>query len=314
MGRQESANDVTVGSTTTEYRYDGALRRVRTIVTVSGTVVTDTAAVYCQTELCEDRHVATGVTARKYFDSGEMTTTGRVYFRDHLESVVSTADQNGVQHVAFAPSGGDATAGGAVGFTGHVAAGTAGLILAPYRVLDPVTGTWLSEDPLGLTGGLNLYQYAQSNPLSWRDPLGLKIECDFRLQQRDVATLTRCKGNPNAAACTYLSRVGSRPNILCERDGNCGYKFDTTVAMLVVTEFRRPRNAPNSDNPSLTLALHESLHVHDLRSVCEGLNGMIQSEGFPSLTRCEAGKAALAQRIWDLVRLYYRLSSVHDAN
>ncbi|EAA7672688.1 hypothetical protein D1784_14750 [Salmonella enterica subsp. enterica serovar Molade] len=41
-----------------------------------------------------------------------------------------------------------------------------------YRFYDPDIGKFISGDPIGLRGGLNLYQYAP-NPLSWIDPLGL---------------------------------------------------------------------------------------------------------------------------------------------
>ncbi|WP_438792776.1 RHS repeat-associated core domain-containing protein, partial [Salmonella sp. C3244] len=42
-----------------------------------------------------------------------------------------------------------------------------------YRFYDPDIGKFISGDPIGLAGGINLYQYAP-NPLSWLDPLGLK--------------------------------------------------------------------------------------------------------------------------------------------
>ncbi|ECF2154753.1 TPA: hypothetical protein G8L55_002487 [Salmonella enterica] len=41
-----------------------------------------------------------------------------------------------------------------------------------YRFYDPDIGKFISGDPIGLKGGLNLYAYAP-NPLSWIDPLGL---------------------------------------------------------------------------------------------------------------------------------------------
>ncbi|HAU7016461.1 TPA: type IV secretion protein Rhs, partial [Salmonella enterica subsp. enterica serovar Broughton] len=41
-----------------------------------------------------------------------------------------------------------------------------------YRFYDPDIGKFISGDPIGLAGGINLYQYAP-NPLSWIDPLGL---------------------------------------------------------------------------------------------------------------------------------------------
>jgi RHS repeat-associated protein len=41
-----------------------------------------------------------------------------------------------------------------------------------HRYYDPATGGYLSEDPLGLTGGPNPSRYV-SNPISWMDPFGL---------------------------------------------------------------------------------------------------------------------------------------------
>ncbi|EOM4782465.1 RHS repeat-associated core domain-containing protein, partial [Escherichia coli] len=42
-----------------------------------------------------------------------------------------------------------------------------------HRYYDPDVGRFMVTDPIGLRGGLNLYQYAP-NPLGWIDPLGLK--------------------------------------------------------------------------------------------------------------------------------------------
>ncbi|MEQ1750474.1 MAG: RHS repeat-associated core domain-containing protein, partial [Prosthecobacter sp.] len=50
-----------------------------------------------------------------------------------------------------------------------------GLELALYRAYDPELGRWISEDPLGEDGGLNLYGYVGNNPLMGTDPLGLYI-------------------------------------------------------------------------------------------------------------------------------------------
>jgi RHS repeat-associated protein len=41
------------------------------------------------------------------------------------------------------------------------------------RVYDMRTGQWTQEDPIGLAGGLNLYQYSGNNPVSFSDPWGL---------------------------------------------------------------------------------------------------------------------------------------------
>ncbi|WP_153099846.1 RHS repeat-associated core domain-containing protein [Paraburkholderia hayleyella] len=47
-----------------------------------------------------------------------------------------------------------------------------GLHYNRHRYYDPHTGQFISRDPIGLVGGVNVYQYAP-NPIGWIDPLGL---------------------------------------------------------------------------------------------------------------------------------------------
>ena len=42
-----------------------------------------------------------------------------------------------------------------------------------FRDYDPTTGRYIEADPIGLNGGLNIYGYANQNPLTFIDPLGL---------------------------------------------------------------------------------------------------------------------------------------------
>jgi RHS repeat-associated protein len=48
-----------------------------------------------------------------------------------------------------------------------------GYVYQRNRYLDPSTGRFTQEDPIGLAGGLNLYGYTNSDPVNFSDPFGL---------------------------------------------------------------------------------------------------------------------------------------------
>ena len=56
-----------------------------------------------------------------------------------------------------------------------------GLILCTHRYYDSSNGRWLTRDPIGTDGGLNLYGYVTNNPTNLVDPSGLsKVEVRFK--------------------------------------------------------------------------------------------------------------------------------------
>jgi RHS repeat-associated protein len=57
-------------------------------------------------------------------------------------------------------------------FQGQYYDAETGLHYNRFRYYDPDIGRFISQDPIGLMGGVNLYQYAP-NPVGWVDPLGL---------------------------------------------------------------------------------------------------------------------------------------------
>jgi RHS repeat-associated protein len=48
-----------------------------------------------------------------------------------------------------------------------------GLLYRRNRYYDPQTGRFTQEDPIGLAGGVNLYGFADGDPVSYSDPYGL---------------------------------------------------------------------------------------------------------------------------------------------
>jgi len=58
-----------------------------------------------------------------------------------------------------------------------------GLLYRRNRYYDPATGRFTQEDPIGLGGGVNLYGFANGDPVSYSDPYGLAA-CNWLTQGR----------------------------------------------------------------------------------------------------------------------------------
>jgi len=167
----------------TEFTYDGLGRRVRIVEKTNGAVTSDKRFVWCNTELCEERDSSGGTVNKRFFAQGvQLSTTNYFYTTDHLGSIREVVDSSGTNVVArysYDPYGRRTLVSGSdladFGFTGHYVHKSSGLYLAPYRAYDPNLGRWLSRDPLGESGGLNLYGYVGNDPVNWLDLLGLII-------------------------------------------------------------------------------------------------------------------------------------------
>jgi RHS repeat-associated protein len=69
-----------------------------------------------------------------------------------------------------------------------------GLSYNRFRYYDPATGRFVSQDPVGLEGGLNAYRYV-IDPLSWVDPLGLTEERGLWDLTAEMTDLKRTLGS-----------------------------------------------------------------------------------------------------------------------
>ena len=90
------------------------------------------------------------------------------------------------------------------GFTGHLKCPFTGLTLSPYRVLG--YANWLSRDPIGEAGGINLYSYVANNPTNWIDPLGL---INWSQVRTGAITSTVAVGSMVAGAALTASTAGA---------------------------------------------------------------------------------------------------------
>ena len=98
---------------------------------------------------------------------------------DGLGSTLALADSTGVVQTQYTyePFGKTTTSGSSNGntsqYTGRENDGT-GLYYYRGRYYSPSLQRLISEDPIGLAGGMNLYGYVGNNPISYTDPFGLK--------------------------------------------------------------------------------------------------------------------------------------------
>lgn len=96
---------------------------------------------------------------------------------------------------------------------------TSGLYYNRNRWYDSHTGRFISEDPIRLAGGLNLYAYAGNNPVNATDPFGLCPETQivegFKCHELDGETVTAKRGGGGNANPT--ANFGNP----CARGGTC---------------------------------------------------------------------------------------------
>ncbi|WP_194286814.1 RHS repeat-associated core domain-containing protein [Pseudomonas helleri] len=72
-----------------------------------------------------------------------------------------------------------------------------GLHYNRYRYYDPQVGRFISKDPIGFAGGLNVYAYAP-NPVGWVDPFGLESVDTLKPGPFAVESIPAHRGRPTS--------------------------------------------------------------------------------------------------------------------
>ena len=168
-----------------EYKYDVLGRRIEK--NASGNV---TKFIYDGDKLLSEYDGA-GTLKRSYvqttLDAGPLMSrdaAGNVYFysNDHLGTPqLMTAIDGSIVWEAKYSSFGQATITtenivNNMRFPGQYFDGETGLNYNFHRYYDSTIGRYITQDPLGLNGGMNIYLYADANPLKNIDPLGLLVQ------------------------------------------------------------------------------------------------------------------------------------------
>lgn len=175
-----------------------------------------------------------------------MRATGQVYrlITDHLGSVrlvISVADGSTAQRLNYDEFGvvtADTNPGfQPFGFAGGIYDADTGLVRFGARDYAAVTGRWTAKDPSLFKGGLNLYGYANNDPINFIDVTGRSPQRDWELWARMKDFFSRegvpfdMPGGPSRrdhANRNQNNRCPSGPPTMCGGGTEDDFTFDNT--------------------------------------------------------------------------------------
>jgi len=189
---------VSESGVTYSWKYDGLDRRVE--YSVDG--VLTNRWIWAGTQMIEERDPSDQVVTQWFLNGEIQNGTALVYNTDHLGSIRELIDNVGAVRGRYDYSlwgdriglSGDLES--RRGFTGHDTQVETGLVFTLYRAYDPEFGRWLSRDPIGEAGGINLYGYVSNNPAFSFDPYGLAEICERPLLSDKTRKGAELTGRP----------------------------------------------------------------------------------------------------------------------
>ena len=179
---------ITQGANIYGYEYDGQSRRVK--IKLNG--VEQKRILWDGLEQVEERSSSGTPDSvnKRYYPQGFQTVSAIqpfslsafYYTRDHLGSIRELTDTTGIVRARYDYDPYGVRTNNLItvnpiesdfGYTGHYYETATGLHMAPYRFYDVKLGRWLSRDPIGEMGGINLSGYVANDPINLIDPDGL---------------------------------------------------------------------------------------------------------------------------------------------
>jgi RHS repeat-associated protein len=189
FGRLVSVIRTVPTSSTTNFTYDGMGRRIKKVVTGTGATTVQYLWDGDQILLEMDANGATTQTYAYYPGVDQprsVTVSNETYFMSteadgSINGLVKKSDKSIVAQYAYTPWGeleqdANFVVGGVrvngLRWKGLSYDQETGLYYVRARYYDPKTRRFLSEDPLGLEGGINEYVFASGDPINRSDPSG----------------------------------------------------------------------------------------------------------------------------------------------
>ena len=161
------------------FTYDG-LGHIALIVETNGGSVTSTKQfVWSGRQMREARSSSGSVTAQYFLLGQTISGTGYIYTTDHLGSIREMSSLAGslAAQYEYDPYGRTiknlSLQSSDFQYAGYYCHAPSGLMLTATRNYNPALGRWISRDPIGERGGINLYAYVHEQPVQWTDPSGL---------------------------------------------------------------------------------------------------------------------------------------------
>jgi RHS repeat-associated protein len=123
-----------------------------------------------------------------------------------------------------------------------------GLSFYRNRAYDQETGRWTQEDPIGVAGGINLYQFNGNNPAAYTDPFGL-AKCGFGRIGALVCAVAEYAGAIAGARSGFDKRFEKFGSILNAPGREAGSASQGVASDLLTKQGFSATNPPGGSGP-----------------------------------------------------------------